>query len=60
MRFGNDDIGYPSLWSERVAVNALWDANKLGVILPTSLWAPDILQYSRSQVDLQRLTMASA
>lgn len=43
MRFGNDDIGYPSLWSERVAVNALWDANKLGVILPTSLWAPNIL-----------------
>ena len=43
MRYGNDDIGYPSLWSERVAVNALWDANKLGVILPTSLWAPNIL-----------------
>lgn len=43
MRFGNDDIGYPSLWSERVAINALWDANKLGVILPTSLWAPNIL-----------------
>jgi hypothetical protein len=43
MRFGNDDIGYPSLWSERVAVNALWDANKIGVILPTSLWAPNIL-----------------
>ncbi len=43
MRFGNDDIGYPSLWSERVAINALWDANKLGVILPTSLWAPTIL-----------------
>ncbi|MCS6809111.1 MAG: hypothetical protein RML40_10130 [Bacteroidota bacterium] len=43
MRFGHDDIGYPSLWSERVCLNALWDANKLGLILPTSLWAPQIL-----------------
>jgi hypothetical protein len=43
MRFGNDDIGYPSLWSERVAVNALWDANKFGLILPTSLWAQNVL-----------------
>lgn len=43
MRYGNDDIGYPSLWSERVAINALWDANRLGVILPSSLWAPNLL-----------------
>jgi hypothetical protein len=29
----------PSLWSERVAVNALWGTNRLGVILPTSGWS---------------------
>jgi hypothetical protein len=42
LRYGLDDLGYPSLWSERVAVNALWGAQKLGVILPSSLWSPQI------------------
>lgn len=43
LRFGNDDIGYPSLWTERAALNAMWDGVKLGVILPSSLWAPQLL-----------------
>jgi hypothetical protein len=59
MRFGNDDVGYPSLWSERVAVNALWDANKLGVILPTPLWAPVLMPYFKSGSDPSRFTTLS-
>jgi hypothetical protein len=39
MRAGLEDLGYPSLWSERWTVNALWGAQKLGVVLPTSLWS---------------------
>lgn len=43
LRFGNEDIGYPSLWSERAAANVLWDGVKLGAIIPSSLWAPQVL-----------------
>lgn len=39
LRYGIDEINYPSLWSERLALNALWQNAKLGVILPTSGWA---------------------
>lgn len=39
LRYGMDEINYPSLWSERVALNAIWQNAKLGVILPTSGWA---------------------
>jgi len=34
-----ESINYPSLWSERMTVSALWDAAKLGIILPTSGWS---------------------
>lgn len=39
LRYGLDEINYPSLWSERLALNAIWQNAKLGVILPTSGWA---------------------
>lgn len=39
IKYGIDDINYYSLWSGRMAVNAMWDYVKLGVILPTSGWA---------------------
>lgn len=39
IRYGIEDIGYPSLWSERMTVSAIWQGTKLGVILPTSGWA---------------------
>lgn len=39
MKAGVDDIGFPSLWSERWTLHALWGQQKLGVVLPTSLWA---------------------
>jgi hypothetical protein len=56
LRIGNDDIGYPSLWSERVTANVLWDGVKLGAIIPSSLWAPQILgllQTPRRQTGLR-------
>ncbi len=43
LRLGNDDIGYPSFWTERAAANFLWDGVKLGAILPSALWAPQLL-----------------
>lgn len=39
LRYGLEEINYPSLWSERLALNALWGATRLGVILPTDGWA---------------------
>lgn len=39
IKYGIEDINIPSLWSERMAFNALWQGTKLGVILPTNGWA---------------------
>ena len=39
VRYGLEEINYPSIWSERLAVNALWGTSRLGVILPTRGWA---------------------
>ena len=39
MKYGVEEINYPSLWSERITLSALWDAAKLGIILPTSGWS---------------------
>lgn len=39
LRYGIDEIGYPSLWSERMTLSALWQGTKLGVILPNNGWA---------------------
>jgi hypothetical protein len=42
LRAGLEEIGFPSLWSERWTANAIWQSNKLGVILPTTLWSSQI------------------
>ena len=39
VRYGLEEINYPSLWSERMMVRAVWDNVKFGIILPTSGWA---------------------
>ena len=39
VRYGLEDINYPTLWSERMSLNAVWSQARLGVILPTSGWA---------------------
>ncbi len=39
LKYGIPSINYPSFWSERMTVSALWQNVKLGVILPTSGWA---------------------
>jgi len=39
IRYGIDEINYPSFWSERLAVRAIWDNLKFGVILPTNGWS---------------------
>ncbi len=39
LKYGLEDINYPSLWSERMALNALWGSSRLGLILPSSGWS---------------------
>lgn len=39
LRYGLEDINYPTLWSERMSVNAVWSQARLGIILPTSGWS---------------------
>ncbi len=39
LRYGLDAINYPSFFSDRVTLNALWGSNRLGVILPTNGWS---------------------
>ncbi len=39
LKYGIDDINYPSLWSERMTAYAMWQSVKLGVILPTDGWS---------------------
>jgi len=39
LKYGIDEINYPSLWSERLTLSAIWENVKLGLILPTSGWA---------------------
>jgi len=39
IKFGLDEISYPSFWSERMMVRAIWDNAKLGIVLPTSGWS---------------------
>lgn len=39
LRYGLEAINYPSLWSERLTLNALWGSSRLGLILPTNGWS---------------------
>lgn len=49
MRYGLEDINYPSVWSERVAVNAVWSQARLGVILPTNGWSSLATSFGNSR-----------
>ena len=39
LKYGLDEIGYPSIWSDRMMLRAIWDNAKLGVVLPSSGWS---------------------
>jgi hypothetical protein len=39
LRYGIEDINLPSLYSERMSVNFIWDNMKIGAILPTNGWS---------------------
>ncbi len=39
LKYGIDELSYPSMWSERMTLSALWQSVKLGIILPTSGWS---------------------
>jgi hypothetical protein len=49
LRYGLEEINYPSLWSERLALNALWGSSRLGVILPTSGWSSLATEFGNTQ-----------
>ncbi len=50
LKYGIEEINYPSFWSERMTLSALWKQVKLGVILPTDGWA----SMSKSVFDQER------
>ena len=39
LKYGLDEINYPSFFSERMMIRAIWDNVKLGFILPTAGWS---------------------
>jgi hypothetical protein len=50
MRYGMPEINYPSLWSERMTMNVMWQSYKFGIILPTNGWsnlAKDVFNVQR-------------
>lgn len=50
LKYGMDELNYFSLWSNRVTFNVIWDNMKVGLILPTNLYAPsfdNIFNYER-------------
>lgn len=49
MRYGLEDINYPSVWSERLSVNAVWSQARLGVILPTNGWSSLATSFGNSR-----------
>lgn len=38
LRYGLEELNYPSVWSQRLSLNALWSGARLGVVLPTTGW----------------------
>ena len=36
LKYGLDGINYPSFWSERLTLSAVWQGVKLGIVLPTN------------------------
>lgn len=49
LRYGLEDINYPSLWSQRMSLNALWGASRLGIVLPTAGWSSIASRFGSSQ-----------
>ena len=39
LKYGLEDLNYPSIWSNRLTLNAVWGAAHLGVVMPTTGWA---------------------
>ncbi|OGU41252.1 MAG: hypothetical protein A2X61_14170 [Ignavibacteria bacterium GWB2_35_12] len=39
LKYGIEEVNFPSFWSERMSISAIWQSVKLGVILPTDGWA---------------------
>lgn len=50
LKYGLNEINYPSLWSERMTLNVMWQSNKLGIILPTNGWS----QLSKDFFNIER------
>lgn len=49
LKYGLEDINYPSLWSERMSLNALWGSSRLGLVLPTSGWSSLASSFGNTQ-----------
>jgi hypothetical protein len=49
LKYGIDDINYPSYWSERLTASALWQNVKLGVILPVGMIGNDATIFSQER-----------
>lgn len=39
LKYGAEAINYPSFWSERLTMSAVWQGVKLGLVLPTNGWS---------------------
>lgn len=39
LKYGLEDLNYPSVWSNRLTLNAVWGASHLGIIMPTTGWS---------------------
>lgn len=39
LKYGAEAINYPSFWSERMTLSAVWEGAKLGIIMPTNGWS---------------------
>ena len=51
LKYGIEEVNFPSFWSERMSVSAIWQSVKLGVILPTDGWASmttDVFKQTRT------------
>ncbi len=38
LRYGLDELNYPSIWSQRLTLSALWSSARLGVVVPFKGW----------------------
>jgi hypothetical protein len=50
LKYGLESINYPSFWSERMTLSAIWQGVKLGIVLPTNGYSSvskDVLKIQR-------------